>query len=158
MNLSSDNWIFHVVLAIPVFVILYSIINRFRKTITFKLSMASFGTLILTPLLYSALLQLFFAVISGVSKRKFNKESWLNEPSKRYEMVDNLIKKKILIGKDSNQIKEILGTTSSRSDSNNYWLYNMGMGTAFLGFAFHNLEVEFSGSRVVNVRHHKYID
>lgn len=62
-------------------------------------------------------------------RRNFNKQLWLKDTITKYEMADDIIKRKILIGKDSNSIVTLLGAgrkiTGVVSDTT-YWEYDIG--------------------------------
>ena len=68
-------------------------------------------------------------------------------------MGDDIVKSKILIGKDSNQVKQLLGQPTWQDSLNTSWTYDMGMGGGGLGFLFHNLSVQFDKAKVVKVGH-----
>ena len=68
-------------------------------------------------------------------------------------MGDDIVKKNILIGKDTNQVKQLLGQPTWQDSLNTSWTYDMGMGGGGLGFLFHNLSVQFDKAKVVKVDH-----
>ncbi len=89
----------------------------------------------------------------------FNREDWMKEEQKRLPMATDMIRSKMLIGKDTNQVKQLLGNPAWRTDSTyqpgyrNVWVYDMGWGTAGLGFAWHLLNIRFDKTRVIDVDH-----
>lgn len=68
-------------------------------------------------------------------------------------MANSIIDSKILIRKDTNQVKQILGKPTLQNDFTKEWIYDMGMGGGGLGFLFHNLIFKFNSYRVTAVLH-----
>ena len=103
---------------------------------------------------------IFFGFIYNTGK-SFTKRDWLKDKDGRHYMATDLIRSKILIGKDSNEVKQLLGHPFSRSDSTyqpgfrNDWFYEMGGGSFGLGFGLHILIVKFDNTRVVSVKREK---
>jgi hypothetical protein len=81
---------------------------------------------------------------------------WLTGHNDRFKMADDIVSSKILIGKEANQILEILGKPTSGGSKT--WVYPMGMGGGGLGFMFHDLVVNFDKDTVVSVRHNRIQD
>ena len=69
--------------------------------------------------------------------RDFDKKDWilLNEDIEkrlhRYEMIDDLIDSRVLIDKDSIQVKELLGKPNYKNTNENVWTYDAGTGGGF---------------------------
>jgi hypothetical protein len=68
-------------------------------------------------------------------------------------MAYDIINKKMLIDKDSNQVKLILGNPDWRYKPKNQWVYEMGSGGGGLGFVFNNLYISFEHNKVDSVKH-----
>jgi cbb3-type cytochrome oxidase subunit 3 len=90
--------------------------------------------------------------------KKFDKSKWLTEQAKRYEMANDIIESRILIGKDSNQIKQLIGEPDSRLKNSSEYYYNMGMGAGGLGFKLHSLLLKFKNGQVDSVFHGEVLD
>lgn len=94
---------------------------------------------------------------------KFDKLQWLANKEERFLMADSIISSRMLIGKDTSQVKEILGEPTFGSDSTwqsnrvNTWSYAMGIG-GFIGFTFHDLIITFEKENVVAVEHQEIND
>ena len=73
-------------------------------------------------------------------------------------MANNIIKSKMLIGNDTNQIKQMLGEPTRSAGTTVQWTYDMGMGGGGLGFIFHSLLVKFKNQKVFSVEHGKISD
>jgi len=72
-------------------------------------------------------------------------------------MGDDIVKSKILLGKDTNQVKQLLGQPTWQDSLNVSWTYDMGFGGGF-GFLFHNLSINFDKNKVVKVEHSRIQD
>ena len=51
-------------------------------------------------------------------RKTFSKEKWDLDVSKRYLMADNLVRSEALIGKERNEITELLGVNGLRCNTN----------------------------------------
>jgi hypothetical protein len=123
-----------------------------RKTATWL------ATLFITPIIYAGLITVFIYGLSYEPSLDFDQSQWTTDREGRYQMANDLIDSKILIGKDTNQVKQTLGDPTWHNVVNKEWIYNMGMGGGGLGFMFHNLVVKFSNGKVATVRHEQIRD
>lgn len=161
MYLTSENLMFHILISIPTFFVLLWLFSKFIKQKTYKFIATFLLTIVMTPFLYLGAVAIFFSILFHEPTRNFDKNSWLLDETKRYEMADNIINKKQLIGKDTNQIKALLGDTPLKypeSANQVTWTYDMGMGGGGLGFLFHSLGVKFKDNRVILVEHYEIKD
>jgi|SRR5579875_3602947 len=113
------------------------------------------ASLFAVPLIYLGLTILFLFVLPYGSSKSFDKKQWQADEHKRYQMADDLVKSKILIGKDAQTVKQLLGEATWKDKPSEEWTYDMGMGHGGLGFEFHNLIVKFNRGRVTAVSHEK---
>jgi hypothetical protein len=111
------------------------------------------STIILTPIIYLGFIGIFIYLISREPSSDFHKSKWLTDREGRFAMGDDIVKSKILLGKDTNQVKQLLGQPTWQDSLNISWTYDMGMGGGGLGFLFHNLSVQFDKAKVVKVDH-----
>ena len=158
MYVTTENLLFHIILAIPVFFIILWLTGKFIKSKQYKYITAGIITILLTPILYIGAVTIFFSILFHEPTRKFDKNIWLSNTTKRFQMSDNIIDSKLLIEKDTNQIKQILGDPTWRNDSLNKWTYNMGSGGGGLGFLFHSLNVSFLNGKATKVEHFEIKD
>lgn len=124
------------------------IVDKTKRNITSLVS-----TIILTPVIYLGLIGILIYLISREPSSDFDKSKWLTDREGRFAMGDDIVKKNILIGKDTNQVKQLLGQPTWQDSLNTSWTYDMGMGGGGLGFLFHNLSVQFDKAKVVKVDH-----
>ena len=95
--------------------------------------------------------------------RDFEKKDWilLNEDIEkrlhRYEMIDDLIDSRVLIDKDSIQVKELLGKPNYKNTNENVWTYEAGTGGGF-GFVDHFLEIYYKKNKVQKIEHKRIQD
>lgn len=95
--------------------------------------------------------------------RDFDKKDWilLNEDIEkrlhRYEMIDDLIDSRVLIDKDSIQVKELLGKPNYKNTNENVWTYEAGTGGGF-GFVYHFLEIYYKKNKVQKIEHKRIQD
>ncbi|OZI09685.1 hypothetical protein BWI93_02115 [Siphonobacter sp. BAB-5385] len=66
-------------------------------------------TIAATPILYVTLVLFFFKAISYTPNLDFEAELWATQTAKRFQMAEDLIDSEILLGKDTTQIKALLG-------------------------------------------------
>jgi len=156
---SIEVYFIHIAIAVPLFFIWKRILrNKLQDTTTRKI-IAWAATIVTTPIIYAGLMVLFIYYLTYTPKRHFDKSSWLRLKSERFEMAEDLINSKQLIGKDTFQLKQLLGNpsmvyeSSSNGDHLKSWSYDMGSGGGGLGFLFHDLSVKLKDDKVVKVEH-----
>ena len=161
LNVSFENIGFYIIIAIPTFFILRRLLKKIIKTDLFRNITTLILTLLLTPLLFFGVVYTFLFILFHEPSRKFDKTSWQSESGKRFQMADDIIKRKILIGKDTTQIKDLLGDTNQKfqdSSKQLHWTYEMGEGGGGLGFLFHSLEINFKNNKTVTIQHSEIRD
>lgn len=139
-----------------VFIVVWLFVNTIdkRKWLTFLVS------LVLTPIVYFYLFYPMLNIFSSYHHKKyFDTVAWEEKPELRYEMANQLINDSLLIGKNKNDIKGLLGKpewfgwdNNLKANSQEKWNYNMG----FVPGAFNNmqecLELEFKNNIVQSIR------
>ncbi len=83
--------------------------------------------------------------------------NWQTDREGRFQMAGDIIESKRLLGKDTSQVKQILGD-AAWGNSDSTFVYDMGFGGGGLGFMFHHLIVKFDNNKVVLVEHAKIRD
>jgi hypothetical protein len=128
--------------------------NNIKKESARKIATWS-ATLISTALLYTVMMLLLFGRLSYTPPDKnFDKAQWLADKAHRYQMAEDIINSRMLIGKDSNQVNEILGLADSPVHSYGQYTYEMGTQPAGFGVVFHKLLLKRdSTGKVVSVEH-----
>lgn len=80
-------------------------------------------TTVSTLIFYFIISGLFFNFKEKTQNIEFNKYVWNNNEFERYKMIDNLLKTNIINGKDSTEIKSLLGTPNSKDLRKAEWIY-----------------------------------
>ena len=150
-GLSIEVYFILLIIAVPTFFFWSWLLKKHIKVDTTRKIAAWSATVIVTPILYVGMIMLFLFSITYTPSRRFDKSQWLTDKDGRFEMADDIINSNMLINKDTNQIKQILG--EPLRGSNNTWTYDMGMGGGGLGFLFHSLLIKFENEKVVTVEH-----
>ncbi len=127
--------------------------ERPRKILTWS------ATIISTPIIYLGLILIFIFGISYTPNKDFDKSLWLTDQEGRYQMAGNIINSRMLIGKDTTQVKQVLGEPTFFGDTTKVWTYDMGCGGGGLGFLFHYLTLKLDNDgKVTYVEHQKIRD
>jgi hypothetical protein len=155
-GLSIEVYFFLLIIGVPTF-FFWKWFFKNRFTIDKRRIVATWiATLFVTPVVYSLLVVLFVFGLPFETRRDFNQQQWLNDREGRFTMAHDIIKGRILIGKDTTEVKEVLGTPSFGGDTTQVWFYDMGMGD---GYHSHNLRLWLdSNRRVASVEHLKQDD
>lgn len=157
-GISIAGYFIMLVIAIPIFFFWRWLLKKIIKADRIRIIATWLTTLILTPLIYVALIGLFFSILIHEPSKDFDKSQWFADKEERYQMADDIINNKMLNGKDTTQLKQIIGDPTSRGDSTQKWTYDLGMGGGGLGFMFHYLIISFDKDRVVSVEHKRIRD
>ena len=153
--------IFLLIIGIPVFFSLRWLFKRYISDRRRRNIATWTGTIVLTAVLYVAAVYIFFSILFHEPERKFDQVSWSADRTHRFQMADNIIKNKLLIGKDTAQVKALLGDTHIKyygSNQQTIWTYDMGNGGGGLGFLFHSLAIEFRENKAILVSHQEIAD
>lgn len=105
------------------------------------------STIIGAPILYISIIWL---IITYYPKHKFSFEKWKNQQETRYELTDDLINSKLLIGMQKSKVAQLLGKPSDLES--NIWVYNVGFVPRLFNIDLDILEVCFENNKVVKVK------
>ena len=147
--------------------IFYLVISKFLKNIIKDNYFRIFIGLIIS-IMFVIIFYVFYVVVliyflTKEKSRDFDKKDWilLNEDIEkrlhRYEMIDDLIDSRVLIDKDSIQVKELLGKPNYKNTNENVWTYEAGTGGGF-GFVDHFLEIYYKKNKVQKIEHKRIQD
>jgi hypothetical protein len=144
---------------IPTFFFWKWILKKYIKVAKTRKIATWLATLVVTPFIYLGLIILFIFLMSYTPSKKFDKPQWLADKEERFQMADDIIESKMLIGKDTNQVKQILGEPPWRDTTANKWTFDLGCGGGGFGFLFHYLDLHLDKKSVVtSVKHIKIRD
>jgi hypothetical protein len=148
-GLSIEVYLILFFIFIPTFFFWKWLLKKYIKVEKTRKIMTWLATLILLPIIYSGLIILFVFGISYTPNKNFDKTRWVTDKEERYQMADDIIRSKMLIGKDTNQAKSIIGEPPWRDEAAKKWTYSMGCGGGGLGFLFHNLDLNLDKNGIV---------
>lgn len=146
------------IIGFPLYFLFKWISRKYIKQEKNRTIFVAVATPLATILFYGLFVYGILFLITYSPKKDFDRTSWLTEKNTRYQMVDDLINKKLLINSDSTKVKYLIGEPASRDSSNTRWHYNMGTGGGGLGFLFHYLNIKFENNKVDSVQHIEYMD
>jgi hypothetical protein len=146
--------VINLILGIPIFFLWRWIFKRFFKSVPRKGLSTLLATFITTPLVYTALIILWFLSISYYPSHRFTKQKWNSNQEKRYELSEDIIKSKVLIGKNKTEIKQILGAENNVEQSD-YWTYDLGYLPGLFNIDPYVLYIEFQNGVVAKVSQHE---
>lgn len=156
--MSKEVYIIILVIGIVTFFILRWTFRTFIKADKPRIALTWLGTIILTPLIYVALVAVLFSLLFYQPKRDFDKDKWFADKEKRYEMRDDLVDSGILKEKSKKETIDLLGPPDFGTDTTNVWNYDLGTSGTGLGWQFNTLLVMFDNDRVVNVEKQEIVD
>ncbi len=157
-NLTTGNIVSIVVLACIMFFTTKWILKRFYPAKKVPVFLCVLSAFLLGPLLYLALIELLIFRISYTPENRFSKARWHVDPFSRFTMAKDITESKMLIGRDSNEGKKILGDPQFRRGPQTIWVYDMGHGGGGLGFRLHFLHVALDKGIVQKVDHVRFDD
>src|SRR5215217_3124358 len=99
-GLSIEVYVICFIIALVTFFICKRLLKRFIKADNPRKFTTWAVTLIATPLIYLGLVRLLMFSMTYTPSRNFDKSAWLTDREGRFEMAGDIIKSKILIGKD----------------------------------------------------------
>lgn len=116
-----------------------------------KRNIAAFAiTLITTPLICFIIVILVLFYTTYYPSNYFDRQKWLNDKEKRYELSEDIIESNLLIGKTKIEVKQILGGEGN-GDNSNLWNYYLGYKPQILVLNPDVLDVEFKNGKVIKV-------
>ncbi|WP_051189721.1 hypothetical protein [Daejeonella oryzae] len=156
-GLSTEVYIIYFLIGLTTFFLWRHLFRRYIRNEGIRKIATWAATLFGIPFIYAGLIAALLFGITYEHSLDFNQLKWMKDREKRYQMANDLIESKILIGKDTSQVKQILGIANS-VNTDGEWVYTMGMGGGGLGFMFHNLIIKFDNHKVLAVEHAKIPD
>lgn len=112
------------------------------------------AALISTSLITAAVISLFISgFIDATPRKQFSSSQWLTDHSHRFQMADDITDSKMLIGKDTSEVKQILGDPNYKHNEICRWDYDMGSNAYGFGVQFHILLIQFQNGEVAVVDH-----
>ena len=155
----SDT-LFYIVLALftlPSFIVVFAatraLLHRFWPRQQHPKRVAAALSVVATPFLCVAGGYLALTIYLYYPQREFQKDKWASDVDKRYEMVDNLQGKHLLLGLTPERVATQLGAPTYQSET--HWQYYIGFKTNLFSIDADALSVEFAQGKVVSYRIHE---
>ena len=92
--------------------------------------------------------------ISYYPSKDFDRQKWISDKEKRYELSEEIIESEMLIGKTKAEVKQILGDEENTDDSD-LWNYYLGFKPQLFGIDPDVLVIEFKNGIVIKVGQHE---
>ncbi len=142
-----------IVLAIPLFFMWRAIFRRYIKTEKTRIIATWLTTIVSAPVLYACIILLFLSAIEYYPNRDFNKQDWMDNPDRRFELSKDIIKSKMLLGKNYKEVMQILGEVGNDTSSQIMYYY-LGYEPTLMNTHPSTLFVEFGDGKVIKVSQH----
>lgn len=111
------------------------------------------------PVIVYGLIMGYFTYKDRLPNRAFDRSEWLADPTKRYEMQQDLLAGKKLEGKTKTEVCAMIGLPDNQQDtSKNSWRYTTGMSSAGFGVQIHSLHLKFANGRFLQAEIFKFLD
>jgi hypothetical protein len=141
------------------FVSIFVLVFLFVKSIDKRKWLAILVSLVLTPIVYFYIFYPILNIFSSYHNEKyFNSEVWIEEPSSRYEMTNNILESDTLNGKTKPEIQQLLGTyewlswnDSIKNHDENLWNYALGMKPGAMNTKKECMTIIFKEGKVANI-------
>ena len=137
------------VLAVILFFLFRRALRRFNRRDIWSAVCA----VIVSPVIYTLIILAVLFYINSASDRVFDRDWWLNNSNKRYEMAGDIINSGMLLGKTKQEVISLLG--SDYVDSGNTDVssigYDLGFSSEAMNLPDKMLNIEFDGDKVINV-------
>lgn len=149
-GISIEVYFILLILGILLFFIWRWLLKKLIKTDNTRKIATWAATVLTTPLIYIGIIMLWLFSMSYNPNYPFDKEKWLTNKDKRYELSADIIESKMLIGKTKSEIKQLLGDEGN-SDNSDYWNYYLGFRSGFAIIDASVLYIEFEDGKAVKI-------
>lgn len=153
-GVSSEVYLILIIIGVPTFFFWRWLIKKHVRTNNWRIVLTWTSTIVATPAIYLILVGLFFFGMSYHPNREFNKQKWIEDKETRYELSDDIIKSKILIGKTKLEVRNILGEEGNIDQSDD-WGYYLGFKPGFANIDPCVLIIKFRDGKVIYVAQHE---
>lgn len=114
-------------------------------------SFAWIANLLIIALFYIPIYNLSIIIWQHYPDMPFNQKVWVSETYERYMMNAKLIEDKVLIGKTTQEVEQLLGKEDREKQRNVRWIYSTGYLPGPFTFLPHVIDIEFEADTVVRV-------
>jgi hypothetical protein len=151
---SVEVYIFVLILLILSFLLSRWLVRtKLRSTRRINL-IAGLGAIFIAPAVYvfGAFVFFLFFFNSCERSRGFDRESWRVHQESRFEMREDIIESRMLIGLSDQEVQNMLGKPISENDDRQVYDMGISSGGGF-GVIYHDLEVNFAADSVQSVNY-----
>jgi len=153
-GLSIQVYFILIILGIPTFFVWRWLFKKFIRADKTRKIATWTATIMATPLIYVGLIMLLLFSMSYHPTHNFDREKWLTDKEMRYELSEDIIDSKMLIGKTKTEVRQILGDENNLERSDN-WRYYLGLRPGFANIDPDVLDIEFKDGKVIRVGQHE---
>ncbi|MGB3464460.1 MAG: hypothetical protein WBA74_04290 [Cyclobacteriaceae bacterium] len=150
MLVFSKDFTIQLLLAVLLFFPLKYLIGKWIKSKLYKNTISIISALALSPLVFRGVFVLYLLMNQFEFNENFSKENWIEYPSERHKMAENIIETNMLIGEHKKQVSSILGDPDV-SRGENIWNYNLGYSGRGLSSRYMVLLLNFKEDTVQSV-------
>ena len=150
------------IITIPLIILMcvvFILVFLFVRTIDKRKWLTVLVSLIITPFIYFYGLYPMINIFSNYHHQKyFSSELWIEKPSLRYELTDDLIASNLLIGKTKTEVESLLGpyewlswNDTIKDHDNNKWNYSLGIEPGAFNTEKECIEIVFNNDKVTSI-------
>ena len=153
-GISVDTYFIIIVLGIPTYYLFRWLLKKFIKVENTRNIATWTTTIIATPIIYFGIMLLWLISMSYHPTNDFDKQKWFENKKSRYEISEDIIESKMLIGKTKLEVRELLGDEGNKEESD-HWNYYLGFRPGFPNIDPDVLYIEFKDGKVFKVGQHE---
>ena len=92
--------------------------------------------------------------ISYHPSNNFDRKKWFADEEKRYELSEDIIDSKLLIGKTKAEVRQILGNEEN-TDKSDHWTYYLGFKPGLFSIDPDVLTIDFENGKAIYAGQHE---
>jgi len=144
-----------IILAIPTYFICKWIIKRLKiGNDTNRKFIALIPAIILSPIIYFGLVMIWIFSVSYYPTSDFDQNEWKSNIEERYKMSEDILESEMLIGKNRDEVINILGNNYSTNNENRL-SYELGFVLGLFNIDPDYLYIKFENEIVVSVNQYE---
>jgi len=153
LGIRTDDCLLALAVGIPFFFLWRRVFRKFIKSKALLVATSCVTAFVITPSLFAALILLGLNLITYYPQDKFDRDRWLADKEKRYELATDIIKSHVLIGKTKAEVEQLLGKENNGQSNN--WEYYLGFVPGIGNIDPDVLAIEFKNGKVSAVGQHE---
>jgi hypothetical protein len=153
-GVSVEVFFILILLVIPTYYICRWLLKKYIQVEKTRKIASWTATIIATPIIYFGIILLWLFSISYHPTNDFDKQKWFANKESRYEISEDIIKSKMLIGKTKSEVRQLLGDEGNNNESN-HWNYYLGFRPGIANIDPDVLDIEFKDGKVFKVGQHE---